>query len=397
MLSATALIVEKTSSPFIVDAVELESLGATEVLVELKATGVCHTDVAVQRGSLPGAFPILLGHEGIHSQLHPVEDVAIELMILVGAGIVCTVGSKVRDVEPGDHVLLSYSFCKNCRSCREGQPYQCTQFFDRNFISENTDQSRTTTWNGTPIHASFFGQSSFCNPTIVQEACCVRVDKNYPLEILAPLGCGVQTGAGAVFNVVKPVENKVRSLVVFGIGGVGSAAIMAASVLHEDHPELLTTIIAVDRQQERLLLAKEIGATHIVNASNLNDTGIEIRRVTAGQGIDAAIDCTGSVPVINAMADALGAGGIAVSVGAPPAAARISIPVFPFINGCKRYQASNQGNSLSRNFLPLLADLYRQNRLPIDRLQKQYKPSEINKAVQDILDGTTIKPVIIWS
>lgn len=195
----------------------------------------------------------------------------------------------------------------------------------------------------------FFGQSSFCNPTIVQEACCIRIDKRYPLEILAPLGCGVQTGAGAVFNVVKPLENKIRSLVVFGIGGVGSAAIMAASVLHDDHPELLTTIIAVDRQQERLVLAKEIGATHIVNASDVNDIGTEIRRVTAGQGIDAAIDCTGSVPVINAMVDVLGAGGIAVSVGAPPAAAKISIQVFPFINGCKQYQASNQGNSLSRN------------------------------------------------
>lgn len=176
----------------------------------------------------------------------------------------------------------------------------------------------------------------------------MKVDKKYPLEVLAPLGCGVQTGAGAVFNVVKPIENETRSLIVFGIGGVGSAALMAAHSLHVDNPELLTTIIAVDTQPDRLALAKELGATDAVHSSNTDEVIAEIRRITAGEGADAAVDCTGAVPVINFMVKVLGAGGIAVSVGAPPAAAEISIQVFPFINGCKRYQASNQGNSLSR-------------------------------------------------
>lgn len=246
----------------------------------------------------------------------------------------------------------------------------------------------------------------------------MRIDKKYPLEVLAPLGCGVQTGAGTIFNVVKPIENEIRSLVIFGIGGVGSAAIMAAHALHIDNPELLTTIIAVDTQQDRLALATELGATNVIHSSNVDDVIAEIRRVTAGEGTDAAVDCTGAVPVINAMVNTLGAGGIAASVGAPPAAAEISIEVFPFINGCKKYQASNQGNSSSRKvsipfslismpmslakqstfqFLPFLADLYMNGKLPIDRLQKQYRPSEINKAIWDMLEGTTMKPVIIWS
>lgn len=275
-------------------------------------------------------------------------DDAVELTTLIGAGIIRAVGPDVRDVEVGDHVLLSYSYCRECRSCRRERPYQCTQMFERNFVSGDPGRLQSVMWNGTPIHASFFGQSSFSNPAIVQEECCVRIDKKCPLEILAPLGCGVQTGAGSIFNVVKPIENEIRSLVVFGIGGVGSAAIMAAHALHIDNPELLTTIIAVDTQQDRLVLAKELGATNVIHSSNIDDVIAEIRRITAGEGTDAAVDCTGAVPVINAMVGALGAGGIAVSVGAPPAAAEMSIQVFPFINGCKKYQASNQGNSLSR-------------------------------------------------
>ncbi|EXJ75841.1 uncharacterized protein A1O5_00348 [Cladophialophora psammophila CBS 110553] len=376
MVTATALIVEHTARPFVVDTVELEPLRALEVLVELKATGVCHTDVAVQHGKLPGAFPVVLGHEG--------------------AGIVRAAGPGVRDVAVGDHVLLSYSYCRECRSCLKERPYQCTQMFERNFVTEDPCRSQSMMWHDTPTYASFFGQSSFSNPAIVHEACCVRIDKKYPLEILAPLGCGVQTGAGSIFNVVKPIENEIRSLVVFGVGGVGSAAIMAAHALHIDHPELLTTIIAVDRKPDRLVLAKELGATNVINPLKVDNMVAEIRRITGGGGTDAAVDCTGAVPVINDMVGALGAGGVAVSVGAPSAAAEMSIEVFPFINGCKKYQASNQGNSLSRKFLPFLADLYMQNRLPIDRLQKQYRPSEINKAVQDMLEGTTIKPVIIW-
>lgn len=340
------------------------------------------------------------------------------LTILVGAGVVRAVGPDVRDVAVGDHVLLSYSYCRHCRSCKRGRPYQCTRMFERNFVSGDAERSQGVVWNGAPIHASFFGQSSFSNPAIVQEECCVRINKEYPLEVLAPLGCGAQTGAGCIFNVVKPIENDIRSLVVFGIGGVGSAAIMAARALHIDHPEILTTIIAVDREQDRLALAKELGATNVIQSSNMVDDLTEIRRIVPEEGTDAVVDCTGALPVINAMASVLGAGGIAVSLGVPPADAAMSIHVFPFVNGCKRYQASNQGNSVSKTvrprpnqvvllslstvncvtqFLPFLADLYMQNRFPIDRLQRQYRPSEINTTVQHMLEGTTMKPVIIWS
>jgi aryl-alcohol dehydrogenase len=203
-------------------------------------------------------------------------------------------------------------------------------------------------WNGQPIHGCFFGQSSFSNPTIVQETSCVPISAELPLEVLAPLGCGVQTGAGSIFNVVKPVESDTRSVVVFGIGGVGTAAIMAANAVHLDHPDLVTTIIAVDAQRDRLELAMELGATHTIHSSNPVDAVAEIHRITNGEGVDAAVDCTGAVPVINAMIGALSAGGIAVTVGVPSGTAEMSIQVFGFVNGCKTYRGSHQGNSQSR-------------------------------------------------
>lgn len=328
------------------------------------------------------------------------------------------IGSAVRDISVGDHVLLSYSYCGACHSCTKQRPYQCIQMSERNFGACRRDGSLSITWNGTAVHGCFFGQSSFSNPALVQETSCVRIDKKYPLEQLAPLGCGVQTGAGAVFNVVKPSENGTQSLLIFGIGGVGSAALMAAKVVNSDNPHLLSTVIAVDMKDDRLLLAKKLGATHVIKSASVEDTIAKVRRITSGEGVDAAIDCTGAIPIINAMINALGPGGAAVTVGAPPAMADMSIRVFPFINGCKTYRGSNQGNSYSKDvrhslhlssarvyieltllciqFLPFLADLHMQGRLPIDQLQKQYAPEDINKAVQDLSEGVVVKPVIIW-
>lgn len=220
--------------------------------------------------------------------------------------------------------------------------------FERNFKSLRPDGTYPIKWNEQDVHGCFFGQSSFSNPAIVQEESCVVINPDLPLDLLAPLGCGAQTGAGSIFNVVKPVENETRSVVVFGIGGVGSAAVMASKALHQDHPNLLTTIIAVDVQRDRLDLATELGATHIIQSTNSVETVAEIRRITNGEGVDAAVDCTGSVPVINAMINALGSGGIAVTVGVPSGTAEMNIQVFGFVNGCKTYQGSHQGNSYSR-------------------------------------------------
>ena len=204
-------------------------------------------------------------------------------------------------------------------------------------------------WQEQPINANFFGQSSFSNPAIVQEASCIKVESALPLEILAPMGCAMQTGAGTVFNVVKPVENKTRTLVIFGVGGVGCAAIMAAKVLSDNNkPSVLRNIIAVDLKDERLDIAQKLGATHTINAREVKDVVATIKKITDGEGADAAVDCTGSIPVINDMIAAIGPGGLAVTIGAPPVGSKMSIDVFSFIVSCKRYHGSNEGNSESK-------------------------------------------------
>ena len=218
---------------------------------------------------------------------------------------------------------------------------------ERNFGACRPDGSSPMEWKGARLNGMFFGQSSFSSVAVVQAVSCVKVDKNMPLESLAPLGCGVQTGAGAVYNVLQPVNTGMRSVVIFGIGGVGSAAIMAAKIISEDHPGILTTIIAVDTSDERLDLANRLGATHVIKPSASVSIVETIHAITGPENLEGAIDCTGAVGVINDMIVALGSGGRAVTIGAPPASAKMYIQVFPFINGCKSYVGSNAGNSNS--------------------------------------------------
>ncbi|KIW62490.1 hypothetical protein PV04_10663 [Phialophora macrospora] len=374
MVSARAFLVPQTGALFEEHAVELDLLRPHEVLVDLKATGICHTDVAVQRGEIPVPLPAVLGHEG--------------------AGIVRAVGSDVEDIQPGDHVVLSYSFCTTCRSCKTSKPYQCTRAQRQNFGASRPDGSQTII-STSPISTCFFGQSSFCNPTIAQETSCVVVDKSLPLEIVCALGCGFQTGAGAIYNVVKPMERQIRHVCVFGIGGVGCAAILAANQLIHSHPSAAFEIIAVDINDARLELATELGATHAVNTSReaIQDA---VKRITNNEGVDAAVDCTGAVNVINECIGLLGPGGIAVTVGGPPPTTHASVNVFDLLIGCKTYTGCHQGNAYSKTFIPWLADLYSKGHLPLEKLQKTYGASNINEACRDMKEGKVVKPVLVW-
>ncbi|KIW68446.1 hypothetical protein PV04_04389 [Phialophora macrospora] len=375
MAKSQALVLEDAGRDFVFSTIELKPLQPKEVLVRLKATGVCHTDISVQAGRIPAPFPLVVGHEG--------------------GGIVEQIGEEVTTVKVGDHVLLSYSFCGECHTCRQEKPFACEQMLSRNFGCARPDGSCPVLWDGKETHGCFFGQSSFANPALVQEASCVAVDKSLPLEVLAPLGCGIQTGAGAVFNIVQPVEKRVRSLVIFGIGGVGSAAVMAAKYLSSTSSGVLDAIIAVDTKEERLALARTLGATHTIDASDA-DYLSQIAEIRDGSGVDAAIDCTGSLQVINDMIVALGPCGTAVTIGAPPATSRMSIEVFPFINGCKTYRGSHAGDSVAKKFLPFLARLHQEGNFPVDLLQKQYSASDISRAVEDMKAGRVVKPVLIW-
>ncbi|TPR08577.1 Metallo-beta-lactamase family protein [Aspergillus niger] len=179
------------------------------------------------------------------------------------------------------------------------------------------------------------------------------------------------------------------------LGHEGAAAIMAAKVQAEDCPEVLDTIIAVDVVDEKLSIALELGATHVINSAK-EDLERRVAEITHGQGIDAAIDCSGVISVVNSMVNLVGAGGVAVTVGGPPAGLKASIDVFDMLINCKTYIGCHQGNAYSKTFIPLMIDLYRKGRLPLDKLQKTYKVTDINLAVSDMKAGRVWKPVLLW-
>lgn len=265
----------------------------------------------------------------------------------LGAGVVRAVGREVTAYEVGDHVILSYNFCGECRSCRAEKTYQCSTAQKQNFGGSRADGTSPIVAQSGRISACFFGQSSFCNPTIVQEASCVKIDQTLPLEIVCALGCGFQTGAGAVYNVVKPLERGIRHVAVFGIGGVGCAAIMAANHLLSSLGEPSFNIVAIDVNRSRLELARELGATHVINSGDrtIKEAVLEL---TEGEGLDAAIDCTGALGVVNDMIALVGQGGIAVTVGGPSPGAKAAVDVFDMLIRCKSYTGCHQGNAYAK-------------------------------------------------
>ena len=233
-----AAVVRQKGGPFAIEQLQLEGPRADEVLVRVIATGMCHTDMVVRDQVYPVPQPIVLGHEGA------------EVVEKVGAGVV-----KVR---PGDHVVLTFMSCGRCRLCEQGRPSNCENFNAHNFSGGRADGTGSLRDDRGSIHDHFFGQSSFSTFAVANERNVVKVPKEAPLELLGPLGCGIQTGAGAVMNALKIGHG--ASFAAFGAGAVGLSAVMAARAVGA------TTIIAVDVVPPRLALAKEIGATHTVNA-----------------------------------------------------------------------------------------------------------------------------------
>ncbi|MDB4893826.1 MAG: S-(Hydroxymethyl)glutathione dehydrogenase, partial [Firmicutes bacterium] len=261
---AKAAVVRKAGGPFEVTDVTIEAPRADEVLVRIVAVGMCHTDIVVRDQLYPVPLPAVLGHEG--------------------AGVVERVGNDVTKVAPGDHVVLTFAFCGKCDMCQSGHPSYCREFFDRNFGGHRPDGSTAIRQNGEAVHSHFFGQSSFGTFAIAHERNVVKVRKDVPLELLGPLGCGIQTGAGAVLRALRVPAG--GSFVTFGAGAVGLSAVMAARLSG------VTTIIAVDTKPNRLELALELGATHTVNGMEENAVDA-VKRITGGQGVQYSLESTG--------------------------------------------------------------------------------------------------------
>ena len=358
-----AAVVREAKGPFVIEDVELEEPRANEVLVRIVSTGLCHTDLVARMGFLPMPIPAVLGHEG--------------------AGIVEKVGNQVTKVKPGDHVATSFTSCGVCRMCKSGKPAWCADFKKLNFGGRRADGSTTMKKDGKPVHGSFFGQSSFAAYALVSDRSVVKVPNDVPLEILSPLGCGIQTGAGAVMNTLKPSPGS--AIAVFGIGSVGLSAIMAAVVCG------CTKIIALDIVDERLKLAMEFGATHSINSGKLNAVE-EIQKLTGG-GIEYTLECTGNPKVLRQAVDCLMLGGTCGLIGVAPMGVEASLDMQTLLDA-RTVRGVIEGDCNPELFIPQLIDLYKQGKFPFDRLIKFYSLEQINEAAEDSEKGKTLKPVL---
>jgi len=344
-----------------IEPLELEEPRANEMRVRIVATGICHTDLHEHPGRY-SPHPIVLGHEG--------------------AGVVEAVGSAVTDFEPGDHVILSGSSCGHCPSCEDNRPTYCDQAIRHCFGGRRMDGTTALSKEGEAIHSHFFGQSSFATHAIVPERTAVKVPKDLPLEKLGPLGCGVITGAAGVIEALKVGFGD--TLAVFGVGGVGLSAVMAARLVGARR------IVAVDINRERLELARELGATDIIPADS--EGLVQRLRALTGRGLDYTFNTT-NVPSVHSTAmECLAMNGTAGFVAAPRG--EWSPAMFPMLAGGQQLRGILGGDAAPRLFLPRLIDYWRQGRFPFDRMLTFYDFHDIARAFEDTAAGRVIKPVL---
>lgn len=363
----TAAVAREHGEPFTIEDLELDELRHNEVRVRMVATGICHTDALVRDGVYPTPLPAVLGHEG--------------------AGVVEAVGDSVLSVVPGDHVVLAAAYCGHCRRCRKGQMAYCENLLAADFSGRRTAGGTALSKDGEQISSHFFGQSSFATYANVVEESVVKVPKDVPLTHLGPLGCGINTGAGTVLNELKPEIGS--SLVVFGTGAVGCAAVMAAVIAD------CSVIVAVDIHDARLELALELGATHTIN-SMTEDVPARLKEITGGDGVDYVVDTTGLPHLLRQAAEALGVRGTVALVGAAKPGTEVTFEIGASLVKGWTFKTVVQGSSVPQVFIPQLVQLWQEGRFPFEKLVRDYRLEDINEGFDDSRRGNTIKPVIIF-
>jgi aryl-alcohol dehydrogenase len=364
-MKITAAVVPARSAPFQIEALELANPNPDEVLVRIVASGMCHTDLHARDGYFANlAYPVVCGHEG--------------------AGIVEAIGADVTDISPADPVVISFPWCGECEACRAERISYCTNARALKSGGRRADGSTPMRRpDGEPVYSCFFQQSSFATFAVAPAKDVIKIRRDAPIDMLGPLGCGLQTGAGAVLNAMQPRDG--QSLVVFGVGGVGLTGLMAGRIVGCD------PIIAVDRLPARLALARQLGATHALE-NNGADTLAEIRKITGG-GAHFALE-TSAVPAVFRLAvDALRGLGTCVLVGSARAGTEVSFEM-PWLQGGRTVRGVIQGDSRPRDFIPRLVDLFMAGHFPLDRLVTRYAFTDINRAAADAASGAAIKPVL---
>ncbi len=363
-MKITAAVLRAGNGPFTIEELEMGEPGPHEVLVKVVAAGMCHTDLLSRE--LPPEFfggPQVYGHEG--------------------AGVVEAVGAAVTSVKAGDKVVLSFNSCGSCPACSKRRYPYCFDFQLHNMIGGRPDGSSAfTDSSGARVGSHYFGQSSFASHTIVAERSVVKVDAAAPIERMGPLGCGIQTGAGAILNTLAVEAGS--SVVITGAGALGLSAVMAAKVAGAG------TIIAVDRHQSRLDLARKYGATHTVSGSPAEIT-TAIRDVT-GYGSDYAFDTTGNAAVVRASHDALNVTGTIALAGV--GFGDLTVDFLSMISG-RTITGVMEGDSIPQEFIPRLAALNAEGKFPYHELITEFSLDRINDAEAASADGSVIKPVLV--
>jgi aryl-alcohol dehydrogenase len=364
-MRTTAAVTEERGAPFTIQDVDIDDPRSGEVRVEIVACGVCHTDAIARDGDLPFPFPGVLGHEGV--------------------GRVEAVGDGVTSVAVGDPVLLGWPWCGRCRNCLAGQPRFCLQLGPLVGRGGREDGSTALARpSGEPLHSHFFGQSSFARHAVTAERSLLPLQTSAPLAAVGVLACGIATGAGAVLNTLHLQAGS--SLVVYGAGAVGLAAIMAARLTPA------TVVVAVEPNAARRDLAVKYGATEVIDPRAVDDVVAAVHEVCGGPA-DAALDCTGILPVLRQAIDSVGMLGTAVLIGGAPAGAEFSADHLTTLWG-KRIVGTLGGESQTSRFVPALLALHDQGRFPFTDLIEYFPPDQVNEAVAASHRGEVVKPVL---
>ncbi|WP_317932251.1 NAD(P)-dependent alcohol dehydrogenase [Halioxenophilus sp. WMMB6] len=355
--------VTRPQAPFTIEPVEIGPLVAGECLVELEACGICHTDLTAASGALPTPQPIVLGHEGV--------------------GVIIKVGPEVNDFRVGDRVIMSFGACGHCSPCQQHTPSYCNQAGLMNFAGRRADGSSALQQQGQAIAGHFFSQSSFATHAVARTTNMVKIAEDLPAALMAPLGCGIMTGMSSVVNVlaVEPGSH----IAIFGCGSVGLAAVIAARL------QECGEIIAVDHNPQRVQLARDLGATVGIVAEQ-DDLKATVKAIG---GLHAVFDCTSHPAVIEQAVGLLLARGKLLCAGLPSSKAPLPIDPLALVFKGLSIMGTVEGDADPKVFIPQMIDWYRQGQLPLHKLVTTYPFSDIERAVEDMKSGKTIKPVLL--
>lgn len=359
-----AAVVDRPGEAFAMRSLELDAPRDDEILVRIVAAGLCHTDVVAQQGAFGTLGPAVFGHEG--------------------AGIVEATGAAIEGFAPGDRVAISFRSCGTCAQCGQGYASYCRTMPQLNYAGGRPDGSTTLRDGDILVASNFFGQSSFASHALTYARNLVRLPDDFPIELAGPLGCGVQTGVGAILRSLDCVPGS--SVLIAGGGAVGLSAVMGAAIRG------CGRIVVIEPHAERRRLAIEFGATVAIDPA---DPLADALLAAAPEGFDYALDTTGRQDVLSAIFASLTPRGLVGLVGVAAPGSLLPAEINTLMTFGHRVMGIIEGDSDPATAIPELIEYYRAGQLPIDRMVSTYPLSSINEAVRDHHDGACIKAVLI--